>query len=354
MKALVARPGGFGGVLLAGPAVRAVATRATHVTMLCDPGGAPAARLLPHVDDVVVWDTPAHAPAEGTGPPSAAPAGPGGPDSANGTDGTDDVVRRLREEAYDVALVLAPQPQNPLPTARLLRTARVRRIGATAAGTEDPHADGTGRTDGLLDVRLPRRPGRHEAETALDTAAAMGFGLRTGDDGRLRVLPAPDTAPLTGNGPYVVVHPGSEDPSRAWDAGRCAEAVALLADAGHRVVVTGGPGETALTRRVSGATAVDLGGRTTPRVLSGVLRNADAVVTGAAGPAHLAAAVGTPVVTPAALAAPAESRAPYWVPAVLLGSRTRPCPPAGPGHPWDEASPEDVARAVRDLLAKGT
>ncbi|CAL9341232.1 hypothetical protein SUDANB58_00271 [Streptomyces sp. enrichment culture] len=357
MKALVVRPGGFGGVLLAGPAVRAVATRATHVTMLCHPDGAPAARLLPHVDDVVVWDASTCTPRQGTGPPSAAPAEPGDPgglENADDADGTARVVRRLREEAYDVALVLVPRPQSQLPTARLLRAARVRRIGAAAAGTGDPRADGTGRADGLLDVRCPRRPGRHEAEAALDAAAAMGFGLRAGDDGRLRVLPAPDTAALTGNGPYVVVHPGAKDPSRAWDAGRCAEAVALLADAGHRVVVTGGPGETSLTRHVSGATAVDLGGRTTPRALAGVLRNADAVVTGAAGPAHLAAAVGTPVAVPAAPAAPAGSRTPYRASAVLLGARTRPCPPAGSGRPWDGVTPEDVARAVRDLLARNT
>jgi ADP-heptose:LPS heptosyltransferase len=335
VKALVARPGGFGGVLLAGPAVRAVATRAGRVTMLCDPEGAPAARLLPHVDDVVVWD--AHAPGDSTGPP---PAGPADADVAGSTDS---VVRRLREESYDVALVLTPGRHSPLPTARLLRTARVGRIGATDDGTGDP-----GDAGGLLDVRRSRRPGRHEAEAALDAAAAMGFGLRTGDDGRLRVLPAPDTATLTGNGPYVVVHPGAGDPSRVWDAGHCAEAVARLADAGHRVVVTGGPGETALTRRVSGATAVDLGGRTTPRTLAGVLRDADAVVTAAAGPAHLAAAVGTPVV---ARSAPPEGRSPYRVPAVILGDRTHPDPPTGSGHPGNEPRPGDVVRAVRDLLA---
>ncbi|AJP05446.1 glycosyl transferase [Streptomyces cyaneogriseus subsp. noncyanogenus] len=342
MKALVARPGGFGGVLLAGPAVRAVATRAGRVTMLCDPEGAPAARLLPHVDDVVVWA--AHPPHDGTGAP------PGGPARTDAADSTDRLVRRLRQESYDVALVLPPTPHSPLPTARLLRTARVRRIGATAGGTGEPY-DGCGRADGLLDVLRPRRPGRHEAEAALDTAAAMGFGLRTGDDGRLRVLPAPDTATLTGNGPYVVVHPGAADPARAWDAGHCAEAVARLADAGHRVVVTGGPGETGLTRRVSGATAVDLGGRTTPRTLAGVLRNADAVVTAATGPAHLAAAVGTPV---AALSATAEGRCPYRVPAVLLGDRAHPGPLTGSGHPGDGPLPEDVVRAVRDLLATRT
>nr|WP_240449637.1 glycosyltransferase family 9 protein [Streptomyces harenosi] len=306
--------------------------------MLCGPEGAPAARLLPHVDDVVVWD--ARTPHDGTGAPPGGAAHTG----ADAADSTDSLVRRLREESYDVALVLAPSPHSPLPTARLLRTARVRRIGGTGA----PYDDGGGRDDGVLDVLRPRRPGSHEAEAALDTAAAMGFGLRTGDDGRLRVLPAPDTATLTGNGPYVVVHPGAADPSRAWDPRHCAEAVARLADAGHRVVVTGGPGELGLTRRVSGATAVDLGGRTTPRTLAGVLRNADAVVTAATGPAHLAAAVGTPV---AALSATAQGRCPYRVPAVLLGDRGRPGPPAGPGHPGNDLLPGDVVRAVRDLLA---
>ncbi|MEU9556202.1 glycosyltransferase family 9 protein [Streptomyces fumanus] len=291
MKALVAHPGGFGEVLLAGPAVRAVATRAGRVTMLCGARGAPAARLLPHVDDVVVWDDTR----DGTEPPAAG------------------LVRRLRQEAYDVALVLGPD--GPLPPARLLRTARIRHIGPGA----DP-ADGG-----------------PDAAGALDAAVAMGFGLRAGDDGRLRVRPAPDTAALTGNGPYVVVHPGAGDPGRAWAAERGAALVARLCDAGHRVVVTGGPDETDLTRRVSGDIAVDLGGRTTARALAGVLRAADAVVTASAGPAHLADAVGTPVVS---LTTPAPHT--YRVPtAVLTGAPTT--APDGP-------DPDEVTGAVAELL----
>ncbi|MDN0199801.1 glycosyltransferase family 9 protein [Streptomyces sp. S.PNR 29] len=316
MKALVARPGGFGDVLLTGPAVRAVATRATRVTMLCEADGAAAARLLPHVDDVVVWDTPQ----DGTDPP------------AEDTDtDTESVIRRLRNEAYDVALVLTSDGRCPLPTAELLRRARVGRVVA----------DGTARAGGLLPEdrhRLP--PGRHEAEAALDTATALGFALRAGDDGRLRVLPAPDTATLTGNGPYVVVHPGSGGPADAWDPERWAEAVALLADAGHRVVVTGAPEEAALTRRVGGDTAVDLGGRTTPRTLAGVLRSADVLVAGDTGPAHLAAAVGTPVVSLfSAAVKPAEHGAPYRVPTVPLGEQG-----------LARVTEQDVVRAVRKLL----
>jgi len=287
VKALVVRLDGFTGVLLAGPAVRAVATRANPVTVLCAPGGAPAARLLPHVDDVVVWDPPWETPG-----------------SAQADE--DALVRRLRAEAYDVALVVAPAGQSPEPAERLLRMARVDRVGACG---------GAG------------------AEAALDTAATLGFRPRAGDDGRLRVLPPPDTARLTGNGPYVVVHPGAGPPGHARDPDRWAAAVSALADDGHRVVVTGGPEETAVTRHVSGDIAVDLGGRTDPRRLAGVLRAADAVATGVAGPAHLAAATGTPVVS---LVPPGGPRRPHGVPTVLLA----------PG----DSTARDVAGAVRRLL----
>ncbi|MFF5105192.1 glycosyltransferase family 9 protein [Streptomyces sp. NPDC000134] len=318
MKALVAHPGGFGEVLLAGPAVRAVATRAGRVTMLCGARGAPAAGLLPHVDDVVVWDTPD----DGTAPPVAG------------------LIRRLRKEAYDVALVLG-RPAPP-PAARLLRTARIRHIGP-----EPDPVGGTGPTGGPGRTGATGRPGgtgtgsgdgtHGGTDAALDAAVAMGFGLRAGDDGRLRVRPAPDTAALTGNGPYVVVHPGAGGPGRAWDAERGAAAVARLCDAGHRVVVTGGPDERELTRRVSGDIAVDLGGRTTAKALAGVLRCADAVVTASAGPAHLADAVGTPVVS---LAAPAPRT--YRVPTAV--------PADGTAGPPDRLGPDEVTEAVATLL----
>src|SRR5690348_4915244 len=54
MRALVARLDNDGDVLLAGPAVRAVAAGADDVTLLCGPRGAQAARLLPGVDRVLV------------------------------------------------------------------------------------------------------------------------------------------------------------------------------------------------------------------------------------------------------------------------------------------------------------
>ena len=47
-----------GDVLLAGPAVRALAHGADRVTLLCGPRGHRAADLLPGVDALVVWRAP--------------------------------------------------------------------------------------------------------------------------------------------------------------------------------------------------------------------------------------------------------------------------------------------------------
>ncbi|MGP4050540.1 glycosyltransferase family 9 protein [Streptomyces sp. 2A115] len=330
MKALVARLDSFGDVLLAGPAVRAVAARADHVTLFCGPRGAPAARMLPGVDDILVWD----APWAGFQPPPV--------DRAQ----IDQLVDAIDA---DTALILTSYHQSPLPTALLLRLAGVRHL---AADSEDyPGA--------LLDVRHRRAPHAHEAEAALDLAAAAGFPLPEDDDGCLRVRPAPLTDHLTGGGPYVVVHPGASARARMWSPGRSAEAVRLLADAGHRPVVTGGADERALTAFVAGDTGLDLGGHTGPAQLAGVLAGAAVVVTPNSAPAHLAAAVGTPVVSLFAPVVPAERWRPYGVPYVLLGDQDAPCADSRarhcpiPGHPClDTVTAHDVLAAVEKVLVE--
>jgi len=328
MRALVSRLDSFGDVLLAGPAVRAVAARADAVTLLCGPRGAPAARLLPGVDDVLVWD----APWAGLTPPSV---------------DRREIERLLGTIDADTALVLTSHHQSPLPTALLLRLAGVRRIAA----------DSVDYPGSLLDVRHRRAPHAHEAEAALDLAEAAGFPRP--DDGRLRVRTPPRADALTGPGPYVVLHPGASVPARAWSRERAAEAVRELAAAGHRVLVTGGPDERDLTAYVAGEHGTDLGGLTEAPELSGVLAGAAVVVTGNTAPAHLAAAVGTPVVSLFAPVVPAERWRPYGVPYVLLGdqdapcadSRARDCPV--PGHPClNTVTATDVAAAVEKLLGE--
>jgi ADP-heptose:LPS heptosyltransferase len=323
---LVARQDNAGDVLLAGPAVRAVAAGAQRVTLLCGPAGAEAARLLPGVDEVVVqgaeWIAADPQPVR-----------------------REDVERRIDELAAlrpDRALVLTSFHQSPLPLALLLRMAGVAVIGAIS---ED--YPGT-----LLDVRHHVPDDVHEARRGLSLARAMGFALPAGDDDRLRVRRPGGYPPATG---HVVVHPGASVPARAWAPDGHAALVRALARRGRRVIVTGAPSERALTRHVAGTDALDLGGRTSLGELADLLAGAACIVVGNTGPAHLAAALGTPVVSLFAPTVPAERWRPWRVPHELLhvavpcaGCRARACPV--PGHPClDDLRVEEVLAAVERL-----
>jgi ADP-heptose:LPS heptosyltransferase len=108
---------------------------------------------------------------------------------------------------------------------------------------------------------------------------------------------------------------------------------------------------------VAGASGRDLGGRTGWPELAAVFAGARAVVVGNTGPAHLAAAVGTPVVSLFSPVVPAARWRPYRVPHVLLGdqnaacrdTRARQCPI--PGHPClAKVTAVQVAEAVAELL----
>ncbi|WP_305852975.1 glycosyltransferase family 9 protein [Georgenia sp. TF02-10] len=397
-RVLAVRLDSDGDVLLAGPAVRALAATAAEVDLLVSPAGRAAAELLPAVRAVHVFD----APWSGYAPPPVDPAG------------TADLVAALADRRYDRCLIFTSFHQSPLPMALLARLAG---IGYVAATSEDYPGS-------LLDLRHRRLPGLHEAEAALDLACAAGGAVPAGDDGRLAVRgPLPDVAALVPAGRYVVLHPGASVPARAVPAAHAAALAAALRAAGWSVVVTGAPAEAATTAAVTalaadgapaadqagtsaadhdgtrpagqdrtpaghpagvggeddGASApttpepspapspgtpattlADLGGRTTLPELAAVLAGADAVVVGNTGPAHLAAAVGTPVVSLFSPVVPAERWAPWGVPTVLLGdqdaacrgSRARECPV--PGHPClTSVTPAEVVAAVRSLVGAG-
>jgi ADP-heptose:LPS heptosyltransferase len=266
-------------------------------------------------------------------------------------------VDRLAALGADEALIFTSFHQSPLPLALLLRLAGVPRIGAIS----DDYPGS------LLDLRHRVPLGLPEAERALSLAAAAGYPLPDLDDACLRLRPetvADGTAALApealGSPGYVVVHPGASVPARACPPEQCARFVDALAADGQRVVVTGGAGERELTAAVAREAALDLGGRTDLSQLAGLIARAGAVVVGNTGPAHLAAAVGTPVVSLFAPTVPFGQWGPYRVPSVRLGvaaaacrhTRAITCPV--PGHPCLAGiTPESVVAAVR-LLRRRT
>lgn len=340
-RTLVARMDSIGDVLLAGPCIRAVAAGSESVTVLCGPRGRAAAELLPGVDDVISWCAPWIDP---------------DPPKITGRS-VEELIKAVRDRQFDRALILTSFHQSALPLALLLRLAGVGWIGAIS---EDYPGS-------LLDLRhqVPGDP--PEAVRALSLAEAAGFTLPVGDPGQLAIKPElaesgghiDDLLGLGDHGPddhgYVVVHPAASVPARQPSVLTTIMIVRALVDSGHRVIITGTSTERELTSAVAGDLATDLSGRTDLAQMAAVLARADVLVAPNTGPAHLAAAVGTPVVSLFAPVVPAARWAPYGVPSIILGdqnagcrdSRARRCPVAG--HPCLDIDPYEVVRAVSRL-----
>jgi ADP-heptose:LPS heptosyltransferase len=95
------------------------------------------------------------------------------------------------------------------------------------------------------------------------------------------------------------VHPGAASVDRRWPADRFAAVAAGLADRGHAVRVTAGPGEEALARTVvrqTGRPAVTVAAGLDLPSLADLVGDSALVVCGDTGVAHLATALCTPSV----------------------------------------------------------
>ncbi|WGL53008.1 glycosyltransferase family 9 protein [Nocardioides sp. BP30] len=334
MSTLAVRLDSLGDLIVTGPALRALA-REDDVTLLCGRRGRPVADLLPGVGRVLEWTAPWIDPEpEPVDPTSVA-----------------DLQRTIAEGGFDRALIFTSFHQSPLPTALILRLAGVPWVGAISV--DYPGS--------LLDLRVRDVPDDlPEHERALRLARAAGCELPPGDEGLPALSGVPEPDPALGlAAPYVVLHPGTSVPARAWPAERFRSAADRLVERGHRVVVTGSEEERMLTKYVADGVALDLGGSLDVPGLAAVLAGAACVVVGNTGPAHLAAAVGTPVVSLFAPTVPAVRWAPRGAPVTLLGDQDAPCRGTRattcpiPGHPCLAAvTPGEVVDAVEGLCGR--
>jgi heptosyltransferase II len=128
---------------------------------------------------------------------------------------------------------------------------------------------------------------------------------------RAEVCALLDEAGARGDGPIVGVHLGAAyGPAKTWPAERVIDLCRLLDRAGVRVVLLGTSNEASAADAIAAqAPAATLAGRDRPALLPSLLTELDALVSGDTGVAHLAAALGTPVValfgpTDPALSAP--------------------------------------------------
>jgi lipopolysaccharide heptosyltransferase II len=206
---------------------------------------------------------------------------------------------------------------------------------------------------------------RHEVRRQLDLVEAVGartqddrLSLRPTDGAIRRVDAMLDRLDLGPGRRWAAIHPGASAPSRRYPPeGFAAAARRLVDDEGWRVVFTGGLGEIDLVesiRRAMEAPSESLAGRLDLDELSALIARAPVLIVNNTGPAHIAAAVGTPVVDLYALTN--LQHTPWNVDSRIL-SHDVPCSPCyksvcpmGHHDCLRLVSPESIVRAARELL----
>ena len=315
---LVVRLDNLGDVLMTTPAIAALADPAAgrRVTLLTSRAGAAVRGRVEGLDDVLVCDAPWVA----------------GPRS----DSRDDrrLLAFLARRRFDAAAIFTVCTQSALPAALLCRMAGIPL--RLAASRENPYAL---LTDWVRDVEVCRDGMRHEVDRQLDLVRSVGFGTpaeastaaprlhflptRADHEGARQRLAEAGGDPTA---PYVVVHPGSSAASRRWPPERFGQAAARIqAASGLPIVFAGGPdelAETGIAQSACGPRSLSVAGRLSLGELGALIADARLVVCNNSGPAHLAAATGTPVVVLYALTNPQHTP---WCVASRVLSHAVPC-----------------------------
>ncbi|MGI5161013.1 glycosyltransferase family 9 protein [Microbispora sp. CA-102843] len=306
-RVLVIRPDNLGDVVMAGPALRALrwAAPRARLDLLAAPAGAAAAALLPEVDGVltasVSWQKT-------------------GGEDVPVTDDLD-LVERIGWGGYEAAVILTSFSQAPWPAAYLCRLAGVPvRVGMSKefGGAGLTHwvpspPDETHQVDRALHmlerVGVPPAEGRLRVCVPAEAArtARRLLDARSGGDGR-------------GRRPCALILPGASCSARRYPPDRFARVAGLLTAAGLRVLVAGTAREASLVDATGAGVpgAVLLPGRFDVPVLAALIDAVDVVVCNNSGGAHLASALGTPVVVLFAGTERVEQYRPRFGPASIL------------------------------------
>lgn len=334
-RALAIRLDALGDVLMTTPALHALRSNVDHLTLLTSPAGAAIAELIPDVDAVIAYE----APWMKAGVPHSAAV-------------DHDLIQQLTTQQFDIAVIFTVFSQTPFPAAMLAYLAGIPRIAAHVRERAYKLV-----SDAVAETE-PERGIRHEAQRQLDLVASLGWRAV---DTRLRIavpqIARGRIAELAPPGRWLAVAPGASAPSRRYPPEKFGAALRLLAAEGWDFLVTGSAEEAALVDAVIAAAGRgrSLAGQLSLAELAALIEAAPVLIANNSGPAHLAAAVGTPVVDLYALTNPQHT--PWRVPNRVLwhdvACRWCYASVCKTGHHLclEGVPPEDVAAAARALVA---
>ncbi len=336
----------MGDVLMMTPAIRALKWSASkrRITLLTSPSAAAIAPFIPEIDDTIAYAAPWMKSTSVRGPES---------DFA--------MMRTLRERRFDAAVIFTTYSQSPLPAAMLCQLAGIPL--RLAHCRENPYFL---LTDWVHETE-PQSQIRHEVHRQLELVAAIN--CRTPDERLSLRIPDPDLAwarhrlrslGIDAAQPWIILHPGAGAPSRRYPQ-ELWKAVAheLAARIACPLVFTGGENEIPLVQGIMQGVprSHTEAGRLDVGKLAALISLAPLMIANNTAPAHIAAAVGTPIVDLYALTNPQHG--PWQVASRVLfhDVSCRFCYksvcPEGHHRCLTQVTPSSVVDAAIELLQEG-
>lgn len=291
---LCVRLDSLGDVLMCTPAIRAIkqSRPGRCVTLLSSSSGAAAAPFIPEIDAVLAYPAPwmksstAHAAAV---------------DMA--------FVQSLASRRFDAVAIFTSYSQSALPAALICYLAGIPL--RLAHCRENPYQM---LSDWVPDPE-PDAMVKHEVRRQLDlvatvgctaTTAGLSFTVRDADIESVAAKLA--VVRINAGHQFVLLHPGASAPSRRYPPEQWSAVIRELSSrTGLPMLLTGDVSEQALIDKIvdeSGGRAISLAGQLELGELGAVIKLASLVICNNTGPAHLAAATGTPLVDLYALTNP--------------------------------------------------
>lgn len=344
---LCVRLDSLGDVLMCTPAVRALKESQPdrNIKLLTSQAGAAIAPLIPAVDETIIYDPPWM---KATTPPS-------------NSEREFEMIDRLKQCAFDAAVIFTTFSQSPLPAALMtfmadipLRLAHCR---------ENPYyllTHWVQETDNFGDANI-----RHEVRRQLDLVASIGarttnenLSLRVSTEAMEKASKLLVATGLNVSEPWLIIHPGATAASRRYPPEHFAEAANKLTSFyGFQILFTGTASEVELVDNIRSRMnkeSFSLVNKLNIEEFASLIYLAPLIISNNTGPVHVAAALSTPVVDLYALTNPQHT--PWQVPQRVLYHDV-PCKychksicPLGHHNCLRMVSPELVVAAALDLL----
>lgn len=243
-----------------------------HITWAVEPAAAPLLEAHPALNEVLLYDR------------------------SQGSRRFWPFLQTIREQQFDLVLDLQRHAKSGL--ASLWSQAPVR-LGFHRQNTKEGNwLCNTHKIDPVPDFSLKLRQYLRFADALGLPDDGVTFDLRLREEEERHI----DTLLADTPRPYVIFFLGSRWPSRFWFPPATAQvARSLQQEYDMGTVLIGGPGEVEFAGQVSAALgetkATDLSGKTSVRDLIGIFSRARLGIGPDSGPMHIAAAVGTPVIS---------------------------------------------------------